>query len=37
MLSGVIGKLKSKLVNVRRDAQNKKRIKDAQQRVDKKR
>ena len=37
MLSGVIGKLKSKLVSLRRDTQNKKRVKDAQQRVEKKR
>jgi hypothetical protein len=36
MLKGLVEKVKAKVATVRRDAQNKKRIKDAQQRVEKK-
>jgi hypothetical protein len=36
MLRGVLDKVKAKMAAVRRDAQNKKRIKGAQQRVEKK-
>ena len=36
MFKDVLGKVKTKLAGVRREAQNKKRIKDAQQRGEKK-